>query len=85
VVNPTIAAYPASWLAKLLAGDEPVPRYQAQVSSVVEPPRSQPEAGGGGIALTTIGWVGAGAIAVAVLVLVAVRRRRRMVARPSAA
>jgi hypothetical protein len=84
VVNPSMAAYPAAQLAKLLAGDEPLPSYQAQVSSVMEPPRSQPETDGGGLALTTIGLAG-GALAVAVLLLFALRRRRRMVARPSAA
>ena len=85
VVNPSMAAYPASRLAKLLASDQPERTNQAQVSSVVEPPRSQPETEGGGIAVTTIGLVGGGALAVAVLLLFAVRRRRRMVARPSAA
>jgi MYXO-CTERM domain-containing protein len=85
VVNPSMAAYPASRLAKLLASDQPEPTNQAQGSSVVEPPRSQPETDGGGIAVTTIGVVGGGALAAAVLLLFAVRRRRRMVARPSAA
>ena len=85
VVNPSMAAYPASRLAKLLASDQPVPTYQAQVSRVGEPARSQPETDGGGIPVTTIGLVSGGALAVAVLLLFAVRRRRRMVARPRAA
>jgi hypothetical protein len=85
VVNPSMAAYPASRLAKLLATDKPVPAYQAQVSSVVEPPRPQSGADGGGIAVTTIGLVSGGALAVAVLLLFAVRRRRRIVARLSSA
>jgi hypothetical protein len=82
VVNPSMAAYPASRLAKLLASDQPRPAYQAHLSSLGEPPASQPETGGGGIAVTTIGLVGGGALAAAVLLLFAVRRRRRMVARP---
>ena len=85
VVNPSMAAYPASRLAKLLARDHPVATSQADVSSVAEPPRSQPETDGGGIAVTTIGVVGGGALALAVLVLFVVRRRRRMAAHPSAA
>jgi hypothetical protein len=82
VVNPSMAALPASQLAKLLASDQPVPTYQAQLSSFEEPPASQPETDGGGIAVTTMGFVGGGALAVAVLLVFAVRRRRRMVARP---
>jgi hypothetical protein len=85
VVNPSMEAYPASRLAKLLASDQPVPDDQAQVSSVVEPPPSQPATDGGGIAATTVGLVGGGALALAGLLLFAVRRRRRMVGRPSAA
>jgi hypothetical protein len=83
VVNPSMAAYPASRLAKLLASDQSVPTYQADVSSAVEPPPSQPETDGAGIAMTTIGLVGGGAVAV--LLLFTVRRRRRTVARGSAA
>jgi hypothetical protein len=83
VVAPSIAPYPASRLTTLLSRDQPT--YQADASSVVEPPRSQPETDGGGIAASTIGLVGGGALAVAVLVLFAVRRRRRMPAHPSAA
>ena len=82
VVNPSMAAYPASRLAKLLASDQPVSTYQAHVSGVVEAPWSQPETDGGGIAVTTIGLVGGGALAITVLLVFAVRRRRRMVARP---
>jgi hypothetical protein len=87
VVKPSMAAYPASRLAKLLASDQSAPTHQADVSSVVEPPRAQPETDGGGIAVRTIGLVGGGALAVAlaVLVLFVVRRRRRMTAHPSAA
>jgi hypothetical protein len=85
VVNPSMAAYPASRLATLLASDQPVPTHQAQVSSVLEPAKSQPETDGAGIAVTTIGLLGGGALAVAVLLLSAVRRRRRMVARRGAA
>jgi MYXO-CTERM domain-containing protein len=85
VVNPSMAAYPAARLAKLLASDQPVPTYQAQASRAVEAPRSQAETDDGGIAATTIGIIAGGALAVAVLLLFAVRRRRRMVARPSAA
>ena len=81
VVNPSMAAYPASRLAKLLASDQPVPTDQAQLSSVAPPSPSQPETDGG-VAAKTMGWVGGGALAVAVLLLFAVRRRRRMVARP---
>lgn len=84
VVNPSMAAYPASRLAKLLASDQPVLTSQADVSSGVKP-RSQPETDGGGMAVTTIGWVGGGALVVALLVLFAVRRRRRMAAHPSTA
>ena len=82
VVNPSMAAYPASGLAKLLAGDQPDPAYQAQASRVGERPPSQPETDGVGIAMTTMGLVGGGAVAVAVLLLFAIRRRRRMVTRP---
>jgi hypothetical protein len=85
IVNPSMEAYPAFGLAKLLAGDQPVPAYQAQVSRVVEPPQPPPAADGGRITATTIGLVGAGALAVAALVLLAVRRRRRMVTRPRVA
>jgi hypothetical protein len=85
VVNPSMAAYPASRLTKLLASDQPVATDHAQVSNVPKPPRSRPETDGGGIAVTTIGLVGGGALAVAALLLFAARRRRRMVARPSAA
>jgi MYXO-CTERM domain-containing protein len=85
VVNPSMAAYPASRLAKLVPGDQPAPAYQAHVSSVMKPPGSQPETDGGGIAVTTIGLVGAGALAVAVLLVFAVRRRRRMITRAGAA
>src|SRR5215207_3336041 len=82
IVTPSTEAYPASGLAKLLAGDQPVPSSQAKVSSVVEGPQPPPAAAGGGITWTTIGLVVAGALAVAALVLLAVRRRRRMVVRP---
>jgi len=85
IVNPSMEAYPADSLAKLLAGDRPAPTYQAQVSSVVEPPQPPPAADGGGITAATIGLVVAGALAVAALVLLAVRRRRRVVARPRVA
>ena len=84
VVDPSMVAFPAPRLAKLLAGDRPVPTYEAQVASVMEPPRPQPATGGGTTASTTIGLVG-GALAVAVLLLFAARRRRRVVARPTAA
>jgi hypothetical protein len=70
VVNPNMEAYPASRLAKLLAGDQP-----AQVSSVAEPPPSQPATDGDGIAATTVGLVGGGALALAGLLLFAARRR----------
>ena len=79
VVNPSMAAYPAPRLAKLLAGDQPAPTYEAQAG---EPPSSQPETGRGGIVTTTMGLVGGAALAVAVLMVFAVRRRRRTVARP---
>ena len=85
IVNPSMQAYPASGLAKLLAGDRPVPTYQAQVSSVVEPPQPPPAADGGGITAATIGLVVGGALAVATLVLLEIRRRKRMVARPRVA
>jgi hypothetical protein len=85
VVNPSMEAYPASRLAKLLASDQPVPDYQAQVSSVVESPPSQPATDGGGIAATTVGLVGGGALALAGLLLFVARRRRHMGGRPSAA
>jgi hypothetical protein len=85
IVGPSMAAYPASRLAKLVAGDQPVTTSQADVSSAVEPPRTLSETDGGGIALTTIGLVGGSALAIAVLFLFAVRRRRSMVARGSAA
>ena len=38
VVDPSIAAYPASRLAKLVARDQPVTTSQADVSRVAEPP-----------------------------------------------
>jgi hypothetical protein len=85
IVNPSMEAYPASGLAKLLAGDRPAPTYQAQVSEVLEPPQPPSAADGGGITAATIGLLVAGALAVAGVVLLAVRRRRRMVARPRAA
>src|SRR5215216_4579908 len=78
IVNPSLEAYPAYRLKKLLSGDQPVPRHQAQVSTVVEPPQPPPAAHGGGIAAATIGLVAAGALGVAALVLLAVGRRRRM-------
>ena len=81
IVTPSMEAYPASGLAKLLAGDQPVPSSQAKVSSVVERPQPPPAAGGG-ITWMTIGLVVAGALAVAALVLLAVRRRRRTIVRP---
>jgi hypothetical protein len=81
VVNPSMEAYPASRLAKLLASDQPVP----QVSSVAAPPPSQPATDGGGIAATTVGLVGGGALALAGLLLFAAHRRRHMVGRPNAA
>lgn len=80
VVTPSMSAYPASRLAKLLASDQPVPTDQAQLSSF-EPPRSQPDPVGG-VAAKTMGLVGGGALALAVLLLFAVHRRRRMAARP---
>ena len=82
VVNPSMVAYPASRLAKLLASDQPVTTYQAHVSGVAEPSLSQPETAGGGTTVTTIGLVAGGALAIAGLLVFAVRRRRRMVARP---
>jgi hypothetical protein len=82
IVNPNMEAYPASALAQLLEGDQPVPSSQAQVSSVVEGPQPPPAADGGGITRATIGLVVAGALALAALVLLAVRRRRRIVVRP---
>jgi hypothetical protein len=82
IVNPSMEAYPASALAKLLDGDQPAPSSQAQVSGVVEGPQPPPAAHGGSITRATIGLVVAGALAVAALVLLAVRRRRRMVVRP---
>ena len=85
IVNPSMEAYPASGLAKLLAGDRPVPTHQAQVSSVVEPPQPPPAADGGGITAATLGLVVAVALVVAALVLLAVRRRRRTVAPPGVA
>jgi hypothetical protein len=85
IVNPSMEAYPASGLAKLLAGDPSVPTYHAQVSSVVEPPQPPPAADGGGITAATIGLVIAGALAAAALVLLAVRRHRRTVAPPRVA
>src|SRR5215210_9256759 len=85
VVNPSMEAYPASRLAKLLASDQPVPDYQAQVAGVVEPPPSHTATDGGGIAATTAGLVGGGALALVGLLLFAARRRRHMVERPSAA
>ena len=85
VVNPSMAAYPASRLANLLASDQPVPTDQAQASNVREQAQSQTETDGGGGAVMTIALVSGGALAVAVLLLFAVRRRRRMVARPRAA
>ena len=83
IVNPGMAAYPASGLAKLLAGDKPVPSYEARVSSVVEPPPPPPAADGGGITAATIGIVVAGSLALAALVLLTVRRRTA--ARPGVA
>jgi hypothetical protein len=80
VVNPSMETYPATRLAKLLAGDQP-----AQVSSVAEPPPWRRARDGGGIAATTVGLVGGGALAVAGLLLFAARRRRHVVGRPSAA
>ena len=85
VVDPSMEAYPAAGLKKLLAGDPPVPTYQAQVSSVDEPPPSQPAAEGGGIGATAIALAAGAIVAIALLVLLLVRRRRGMVARPSAA
>src|SRR5215208_2583769 len=85
VVNPSMAAYPASRLANLLASDQPVPTDQAQASNVREQAQSQTETDGGGGAVMTIALVSGGALAVTVLLLFAVRRRRRMVARPRAA
>ena len=81
IVTPSMQAFPASGLAKLLAGDRPVPTHQAPMSSVVEPSQPPPAADGGGITAATIGLVVAGALAVAALVLLAVRRRR-MIAPP---
>jgi hypothetical protein len=81
VVNPSMEAYPASRLAKLLASDQPVP----QVSSVADPPPSQPATDDGGIVATTVGLVGGAALALAGLLLFAARRRRHTVGRASAA
>ncbi len=85
VVNPSMEDYPASRLAKIVAGDRPAPTYQAQVSSVVEPSQPPPAADDGGIGVTTIAPIAAGALALAGLVALIVRRRRRPVARPSLA
>jgi MYXO-CTERM domain-containing protein len=82
IVNPSMEAYPASALAKLLDGDPPVPSSQAQVSSVVQGPQPPPAGEGGRSTWATIGMIVAGALAVAALALLAVRRRRRMVVRP---
>jgi hypothetical protein len=82
IVTPSMQAFPASGLAKLLAGDRPVPTQQAPMSSVVEPSQPPPAGDGGGITAATIGLVVAGALAVAALVLLAVRRRRRMIPPP---
>ncbi len=71
VVNPSMAAYPASRLAKLLAGDRPVRTSQAQ------PPGSQPDTESGGIAVTTIALVGGGVLTVAALLLLHFSRRDR--------
>ena len=81
IVNPSMEAYPASALAKLLDGDRPLPGSHAQLSSVLEGPQPPPAADGGRITRATIGLVVAGALAVAALVLLAVRRRRRIVVR----
>ena len=85
VVNPSMEAYPASRLAKLVAGDQPVRDDQAQASSGVEPPPSQPATAGGGIAATTVGLVGGSALILAALLMFVTRRRRHMVGRPGAA
>ena len=82
IVTPSMQAFPASGLAKLLAGDRPVPTRNAPMSSVVESPQPPPAPDGGRIMATTIGLVGAGTLAVAALVLRAVRRRRRMIVPP---
>jgi hypothetical protein len=84
IVNPSMEAYPASALAELVAGDQPVPSPQAPRSSVVEGPQAPKAADGGGIAWATIGLVVAGALAVAALVRLAIRRRRRILVRPRA-
>jgi hypothetical protein len=85
IVNASIEPYPASGLAKLLAGDRPVRTDQAQLASVVEPPQPPPAADDGKITAATLGLIVAVALAVAALVLLAVRRRRRTVAPPSVA
>ena len=82
IVNPSMEAYPAAALAKLLDGDQPVPSSQTQVSSVLEGPQPPPAGDGGRITWATTGLVVAGALAVAAVALLAVRRRRRMVVRP---
>jgi hypothetical protein len=84
IVNPSMEAYPAAGLAKLVDGDQAVPSSQAQVPSGVEGPQGPPAADGGRITWATIGLVVAGALTVAALVLLAVRRRRHMVVRPRA-
>lgn len=76
IVTPRMDAYPGAGLAKLLAGDQPVPTHQAQASSVLEPPQPPPAAEGRGIAQTTIGLVVAGSLAVAALALVVLLRRK---------
>jgi hypothetical protein len=56
IVNPSMEAYPAAGLAKLLAGDRPVPAYQAQVSSVVEPRSRRPRPTAAGSRRRRSGW-----------------------------
>lgn len=85
VVDPSMTAYPASRLAKLLAGDRPVPKDEAQVSSVVEAPPSPPAPETGASTATTVGLVGGGTLALAGLLLFAARRRRHLGASPDAA
>ena len=71
VVNPSMEAYPAARLVKLVAGDQPVPPS----SGAAGPPPSQPAAEDGGTAATAVGLVGGAALALAGLLLFAAHRR----------
>ena len=72
VVDPDMEAYPASRLSELLAGDRPVPVYEAQVSEVVHAP---PATSGGG--LNTILAIGLAAAGTFVVLAVATSRAAR--------